>query len=61
MYLVFEFMDHDLTGLIDEHWKEFTVAQIKNFMWQLLHGILFCHERNILHRDIKGMYHGYVI
>lgn len=53
--LVFEYMDHDLKGLLDAHWEEFTVPQIKSYTHQLIKGLLFCHENDILHRDIKGI------
>lgn len=51
--MVFDYMEHDLTGLIDSG-KRFTVPQIKCLMWQLLKGLNFCHGRNYIHRDIKG-------
>ena len=53
IYMVFDYMEHDLTGLIDSG-KRFTVPQIKCLMWQLLKGLNFCHGRNYIHRDIKG-------
>lgn len=48
-------MDHDLKGLLDSHWDEFTVPQIKSYTQQLIKGLLFCHQNDILHRDIKGI------
>jgi len=56
IYMVFEYMDHDLTGLMlneGKHWKP-TPAQIKCYMKQLLEGLHYCHVNNVLHRDIKG-------
>jgi cyclin-dependent kinase 12/13 len=55
IYMVFEYMDHDLTGLMDSHHSDhFTEAQIKCYMKQLLEGLFFCHKKNVLHRDVKG-------
>jgi cyclin-dependent kinase 12/13 len=54
IYMVFEYMDHDLTGLMDTPSIKFTEAQIKCYMLQLLRGLKYCHDRDVLHRDIKG-------
>ncbi|KAL9316068.1 hypothetical protein ACSQ67_017069 [Phaseolus vulgaris] len=54
IYMVFEYMDHDLTGLADRPGMRFTVPQIKCYMRQLLTGLHYCHVNQVLHRDIKG-------
>ncbi|KAK3005841.1 hypothetical protein RJ639_015774, partial [Escallonia herrerae] len=54
LYLVFEYMEHDLAGLAASPDISFTQAQIKCYMHQLLSGLEHCHNRNVLHRDIKG-------
>ncbi|CAH8284154.1 unnamed protein product [Eruca vesicaria subsp. sativa] len=54
MYLVFEYMDHDLTGLASTPGIKFSQAQIKCYMKQLLLGLEHCHSCGVLHRDIKG-------
>ncbi|CAH8383971.1 unnamed protein product [Eruca vesicaria subsp. sativa] len=54
MYLIFEYMEHDLSGLASTPSVKFSEAQIKCYMKQLLHGLEHCHSRGILHRDIKG-------
>jgi cyclin-dependent kinase 12/13 len=54
IYMVFEYMDHDLAGLADRPGMKFSVPQIKCYMHQLLTGLNYCHLNNILHRDIKG-------
>ena len=52
-YLVFEFMDHDLMGLLDSGLVDFTASINASIMRQLLDGLSYCHDRNFLHRDIK--------
>ncbi|KAL4556175.1 hypothetical protein LXL04_038818 [Taraxacum kok-saghyz] len=54
LYLVFEYMEHDLAGLLASPMIEFTESQIKCYMQQLLLGLEHCHNRGVLHRDIKG-------
>ncbi|XP_027362563.1 probable serine/threonine-protein kinase At1g54610 [Abrus precatorius] len=54
LYLVFEYMEHDLAGLAAIHGVKFTEPQIKCYMQQLLRGLEHCHSRGVLHRDIKG-------
>ena len=54
IYMVFEYMDHDLTGLLERPGMKFSIPQIKCYMHQLLTGLNYCHLNNILHRDIKG-------
>ncbi|XP_062176842.1 probable serine/threonine-protein kinase At1g09600 isoform X1 [Alnus glutinosa] len=54
LYLVFEYMEHDLAGLAATTGVKFTEAQIKCYMQQLLCGLDHCHSHGVLHRDIKG-------
>ncbi|XP_047313913.1 probable serine/threonine-protein kinase At1g54610 [Impatiens glandulifera] len=54
LYLVFEYMEHDLTGLASLPGSKFSESQVKCYMKQLLSGLDHCHSRGILHRDIKG-------
>ncbi|KAM1173580.1 hypothetical protein FF1_026259 [Malus domestica] len=54
LYLVFEYMEHDLAGLAAMPEIKFTEAQIKCYMHQLLSALEHCHRRGVLHRDIKG-------
>ncbi|KAM0871623.1 hypothetical protein ACQ4PT_039257 [Festuca glaucescens] len=54
LYLVFEYMEHDLAGLASFPGLKLTEPQVKCYMQQLLRGLEHCHSRHILHRDIKG-------
>lgn len=54
LYLVFEYMEHDLAGLVASQGVKFSEPQVKCYMKQLLSGLEHCHNRGVLHRDIKG-------
>lgn len=54
LYLIFEYMEHDLTGLASLPDSKFSEPQVKCYMRQLLSGLHHCHSRGVLHRDIKG-------
>ncbi|KAL4565938.1 hypothetical protein LXL04_030044 [Taraxacum kok-saghyz] len=53
LYLVFDYMQTDLSRIISRE-DRLTEPQVKSYMQQLLSGLQHCHERGILHRDIKG-------
>ncbi|XP_066253229.1 cyclin-dependent kinase 12 isoform X1 [Euwallacea similis] len=52
-YLVFEYMDHDLMGLLESGMVDFNELNNACIMKQLLDGLNYCHKKNFLHRDIK--------
>lgn len=54
MYMATPYMDHDLSGLLDNPSVKFTEAQIKCYLLQLLEGLRYLHDNNILHRDMKA-------
>ncbi|KAJ7974019.1 Serine/threonine-protein kinase [Quillaja saponaria] len=54
LYLVFDFMQSDLGRIISLTEERLTEPQVKCYMLQLLSGLQHCHDRGILHRDIKG-------
>ncbi|XP_043201725.1 cyclin-dependent kinase 9-like [Amphibalanus amphitrite] len=53
-YLVFEFCEHDLAGLLSNINVKFNLGEIKKVMQQLLNGLYYIHLNNILHRDMKA-------
>ncbi|GMI99260.1 CDC2C [Hibiscus trionum] len=54
IYLVFEYMEHDLSGLSSCPDINFSEAQVKCYMKQLLMGLEHCHLQGVMHRDIKA-------
>ncbi|PYH94985.1 Pkinase-domain-containing protein [Aspergillus ellipticus CBS 707.79] len=54
MYMVTPYMEHDLSGLLENPAVHFTEGQIKCYLLQLLEGLRYLHENRILHRDMKA-------
>ncbi|GAA6062854.1 hypothetical protein JCM10212_006107 [Sporobolomyces blumeae] len=54
VYMVMEYMDHDLTGVLHHPTISFSPAHLKSLMKQFLEGLGFIHRRGVLHRDLKG-------
>lgn len=44
MYMITPYMEHDLSGLLENPAVHFTEPQIKCYMLQLLQGIKYLHE-----------------
>lgn len=53
-YLIFDFCDHDLAGLLSNVNVKFSLGEIKRVVQQLLNGLYYIHSNKILHRDMKA-------
>jgi serine/threonine protein kinase len=61
LYLVFEFVAHDLKSFMDQYQTSDDIADrvglpspmVKSFLKQILAGVGFCHTYRVLHRDLK--------
>lgn len=53
-FMVFEYLSHDLTGLLNHPTFKLDNAQKKDLAKQLFEGLDYLHRRGVLHRDIKA-------
>lgn len=54
VYMVFEYLDHDLAGILSHPTLSFTHSHVKYMFKQLVEGIDYMHKHGVLHRDLKG-------
>lgn len=55
-YLVYEFCEHDLAGLLSNVNVKFSLAEIKKIMQQLLNGLYYIHFLNVSVVDWSGLW-----
>ncbi|KAI7837692.1 hypothetical protein COHA_008485 [Chlorella ohadii] len=57
IYMIFDYMDHDMTGLLERTNREnrkFTAAHVKCYLRQLFSGLALLEINEVLHRDLKN-------
>jgi len=54
VFMVFEYLEYDLTGIIETKDIKLTQDHIKSWSNQLLKGVHYMHINKILHRDLKA-------
>ncbi|KAK9479587.1 kinase-like domain-containing protein [Lipomyces japonicus] len=54
IYIVMEFVEHDLKSLMTDMREPFLQSEIKTLLHQLLSATVLMHENHVIHRDLKS-------
>eukprot|EP00041_Stephanoeca_diplocostata_P018530 m.388027 g.388027 ORF g.388027 m.388027 type:complete len:520 (-) comp21042_c0_seq1:200-1759(-) len=54
LYLVFEYVDHTLLDDLEANEVYgLSSSTVRQYLWQIISAVEFCHSRNVIHRDVK--------
>jgi cyclin-dependent kinase len=53
LYLVFEYLEQDLKRYLDITGMPLAPQLVKSNLYQILHGLAYCHAHRVIHRDLK--------
>jgi cell division cycle 2-like len=53
IFLVLDFIEHDLKGILEDMPEPFLASEVKTLLLQLASGVDYLHDNWILHRDLK--------
>lgn len=54
VYMVFEYMEYDLTGILETPTIRLSQDHVKSWSMQLLAGVHYMHTNKVIHRDLKA-------
>mmetsp|Transcript_11459 Transcript_11459/g.16206 ORF Transcript_11459/g.16206 Transcript_11459/m.16206 type:complete len:294 (-) Transcript_11459:1030-1911(-) len=54
VFMVFEYLEYDLTGILETQKIRLTPDHVKSWAYQLLEGTHYMHINKIVHRDLKA-------
>jgi len=54
VFMVFEYLEYDLTGILETPEIRLTQDHVKSWSKQLLSGVHYMHKQKVIHRDLKA-------